>query len=188
MRDRAGRRKFSATGHWIGPRRYDLRGSHVSGAHYNPAVSLGVLVRGRLEKGLLPGYWIGQVVAAIVAAVAVLWLKSSPEVAPLSIELPKALVAEFLSTFALVNTVLNVATAKGTSGNSFYGFAIGFTVLAGAYAVGGVSGGAFNPAVTVGLIVFGKLTAVQAIAYIVTQLVAAIAAGALFKMLNPTDA
>lgn len=163
-------------------------GGHVSGGHYNPAVTLGVTVRGRAEKALLPGYWGGQVLAAVVAALAVLWLKGNPEAVPLAIDLPKALLAEFLFTFALVNTVINVATAKGTAGNSFYGFAIGFTVLAGAYAVGGVSGGSFNPAVSVGLVVLGKLTIGQAVAYIVAQLIAAVAAGTLYRLLNPEDA
>ena len=53
-------------------------------------------------------------------------------------------------TFALVWVVLHVATARGTDGNSFYGLAIGFTVLTGAFAVGGISGGAFNPAIALG--------------------------------------
>ena len=99
----------------------------------------------------------------------------------------KALAAEFLFTFALVSVILNVATAKGTEGNSFYGFAIGFTVLAGAYAVGGISGGSFNPAVTLALLLFGKLSATQLIAYIITQIIAGIAAGVVFKIVNPDD-
>ncbi len=65
------------------------------------------------------------------------------------------LIAEFLFTFALACVVLNVATASGTDGNSFYGLAIGFTVVAGAFAVGGISGGAFNPAIAPGAMVTG---------------------------------
>lgn len=64
---------------------------------------------------------------------------------------PHALLAEFLFTFALCFVVLNVATVKATHGNSYFGWAIGFTVLVGAYAVGSVSGGAFNPAVALGI-------------------------------------
>ncbi len=60
-------------------------------------------------------------------------------------------------TFALVLVILNVATAKATEGNHYFGLAIGFTIMAGAFAVGGISGGAFNPAVGTGPIIFQAL-------------------------------
>jgi aquaporin Z len=65
------------------------------------------------------------------------------------------MIAEALFTFALVFVVLNVATAKANAGNSFYGLAIGFTVVVGAIAIGPVSGGALNPAVAAGVVVMG---------------------------------
>ena len=125
-------------------------GGHVSGAHYNPAVTLAVWIRGRCEtKDVLP-YWVAQVAAGVVAAVVAVWLVGKSGT-PMEIKnVPAALVAEFLFTFALAYVVLNVATAKGTSGNSFYGLAIGLTVMAGAFSVGPIGGGAFNPAVAVG--------------------------------------
>lgn len=162
-------------------------GGHISGGHYNPAVTTAVTVRGKSPLAALPGYFIAQLIAGAAASALALWFKGHPAPVPLAIDLPKALAAEFLFTFALTNTVLNVATAKGTSGNSFYGLAIGTTVLAGAYAVGGVSGGSFNPAVTLGLFFMGKLGVAHVLAYVVTQLVAGIAAGALFRALNPDD-
>lgn len=162
-------------------------GGHVSGGHYNPAVTTAVTVRGKSPWPALPGYFIGQLLAGFVAAYLVLWFKGNPAGVPLTIDLTKALAAEFIFTFALTNTVLNVATAKGTAGNSFYGLAIGLTVLVGAYAVGGVSGGAFNPAVTLALVVMGKLTMAQFAAYVAVQLVAGAAAGVLFRSLHPTD-
>ena len=61
-----------------------------------------------------------------------------------------ALLVEILFTFALALVVLNTATHPSTKGNSFYGLAIGFTIVVGAFAGGGVSGGAFNPAVGIG--------------------------------------
>ena len=67
-----------------------------------------------------------------------------------SVSSMQALGAEFLFTFALASVVLNVATSKDHPDNSFYGLAIGFTVLAGVLAVGPISGGAFNPAVALG--------------------------------------
>ena len=125
---------------------------HVSGGHLNPAVTLGVFLRGKATARDLVGYWIAQLVAGAIAALAVLYLKG--DVAPAAAALPvlPALLAEFLFTFALVFVVLNVATARGTEGNSYFGFAIGGTVLVGAYAVGGISGAAFNPAVAVGAV------------------------------------
>jgi aquaporin Z len=134
---------------------------HVSGGHLNPAVTLGVWIRGKCPTEDVPGYMIAQVLGAVAAAACVLFMKQSgtpqPAAALAGTTYPVAaqFLAEFLYTFALVYMVLNVATAKGTAGNSFYGLAIGFTVLVGAFAVGAVSGGAFNPAVAVGVSVMG---------------------------------
>ncbi len=126
-------------------------GGHVSGAHYNPAVSLAAFIRGRLSAKDLVIYWIFQFIAAIIAAVLTLYLKGVAPEPVLEFETVKAFIGEFLFTFALCFVFLNVATAKKTLNNSFFGFAIGFTVLAGAYTVGPISGGAFNPAVAVGI-------------------------------------
>ena len=98
-----------------------------------------------------------------------------------TLDLVPALLAEFLFTFALVYVVLNVATAKGTEGNSFYGLAIGFTVVAGAYAVGSVSGGAFNPAVAVG----GSIMNIFAWGNIWIYLVAQLASGCRCRLRLP---
>lgn len=134
-------------------------GGHVSGAHFNPVVSLAVWMRGKLPTGDLAPYWLAQLAAAAVAAWAVHFFKApGGPVAALAIGWKAALLAEFLFTFALAWVVLNVATAKGTAGNSFYGLAIGMTVMTGAFAVGGVSGGAFNPAVAVGITLMGLQT------------------------------
>ena len=90
-------------------------------------------------------------------------------------------------TFALCYVVLNVATAKGTSGNSFYGLAIGFTVLVGAYSVGSVSGGAFNPAVAVGITILGLSQLVHIWIFLVANFAAAAAAALAFRFINPDD-
>src|SRR5262245_21641160 len=130
-------------------------GGHVSGGHYNPAVTLGVWIRGRCATADVVPYWVVQLLGAIVAAFTTTFLVGSRSAPPFTPDVSRALVAEFVFTFALVYVVLNSATAKATSGNSFYGLAIGFTVLAGAFAVGPVSGGAFNPAVAVGVAAMG---------------------------------
>ncbi len=99
------------------------------------------------------------------------------------------LLSEILVTFALVLVVLNVATAKATEGNSYYGLAIGFTVMAGAFAVGPVSGGAFNPAVGIGPIVVDTLAGDGSFGnlwlYLVGPIVGALGAVPVFRMQNP---
>lgn len=163
-------------------------GGHVSGAHYNPAVTLGVLVRGRCTPSDAVGYMVAQCAGAFIAALVVGFFKAGVVVTPAEINITAALVAEFLYTFALVYVVLNVATAKGTANNSFYGLAIGSTVMVGAFAVGGISGGAFNPAVAIGITVMG-LSAVSNIwVFLVANFAAGLAAALVFKTVNPQDA
>jgi aquaporin Z len=162
-------------------------GGHISGGHFNPAVTLGVWLRGKCETKDVAPYMIFQVMGAVLAALVVKFFKGGAAVAPLQPATVAALLAEFLFTFALVYVVLNVATAKGTSGNSFYGLAIGFTVLAGAFSVGSISGGAFNPAVAVGISVLGLSSWANIWIYLVADFAgAAVAAGA-FKALNPAE-
>ena len=162
-------------------------GGHVSGAHYNPAVTLGVWMRGRCQTADVVPYWTAQVLAALAAAMVVLFLVGSPAGPALTPPVGRAFVAEFLFTFALVYVVLNTATAKGTAGNSFYGLAIGFTVLTGAFAVGPVSGGAFNPAVAVGVAVMGLVSTPSIWIHIVADLLGGAAAALAFTTINPTD-
>lgn len=162
-------------------------GGHISGGHYNPAVSLAVFVRGKLPMNDLIVYWVVQLVAGVVAALLASSLLGISASAPLAVDLTKVIVAEFLFTFALTFVVVNVATAKGTAGNSFYGLAIGFTVLSGAYAVGSISGGVFNPAVGTGITLLGVLNWGSTVIYIITQLVAAVVAGVAFRALHPGE-
>src|SRR5437773_4970245 len=131
-------------------------GGHISGAHYNPAVTVGVFIRGKVNGADVGPYMVAQLAGAALAAVAVTkFLRAGAAVTPISQHVGPALLAEFLFTFALVYVVLNAATAEGTSGNSFYGLAIGMTVMTGAFAVGDISGGAFNSAVALGITLLG---------------------------------
>ena len=168
-------------------------GGHISGAHYNPAVTLAVFLRGKCDAVDVVPYIISQVAGAAVAALSVGFLYGMNDGTPLlngsegAAGVPQALLAEFLFTFALAWVVLNAATSHGTSGNSFYGLAIGFTVLTGAFAVGGISGGAFNPAVAVGITMM-KLTATANIwIYLVADFAGGAAAAFLFKFANGPD-
>ncbi len=162
-------------------------GGHVSGGHYNPAVTVAVWLRGRCSQAEVPGYLGSQIAAGIVAAFVVLGLKGDPSVSAKTIAVFPALIAELVGTFALAYVVLNVATAKATSGNSYYGLAIGFTVTAMAYALGPISGGAFNPAVAIGITVM-KLAKVSHLwIYLAANLGAGALAAFVFRMIHPDD-
>jgi aquaporin Z len=160
-------------------------GGHISGAHYNPAVTLGILIRGKLKAADVLPYMISQLLAAAAAAATVKFLRAGVDVTPIVPKIGPALLAEFLFTFALVYVVLNSATAEGTSGNSFYGLAIGMTVMTGAFAVGDISGGAFNPAVAVGISILGISSWSNIWIYLAANFGAAIVAAIVFNLINP---
>src|SRR5437870_824065 len=161
-------------------------GGHISGAHYNPAVTLGVLIRGKVNVTDVVPYWLAQLAGSAIAALIVSKiLRAGVSVTPITPHVGPALLAEFLFTFALVYVVLNAATAEGTSGNSFYGLAIGMTVMTGAFAVGDISGGAFNPAVALGICILGLSSWGNLWIYLLANFVAAVVAAAVFNLINP---
>jgi aquaporin Z len=165
-------------------------GGHVSGAHYNPAVTIAVWLRGKCPASDIAPYLAVQLGGAALASFAVKALKTgfvtkAAELGgPMTPEVLPALLAEFLFTFALVWVILNVATAKSTAGNSYYGAAIAFTVLAGALAVGGISGGAFNPAVALGLCLMGIVSWASLWIYLVGCFAGGIAAAFAYRTVN----
>jgi aquaporin Z len=162
-------------------------GGHISGAHYNPAVSLGLVLRGSFAVAEYGAYVAAQLLGAIVAALAVYAITGKTFVpAPAATaSIMASLLTEIIWTTALVLVVMNVATAPATSGNSFYGLAIGFTVGAGAFAVGPISGGAFNPAVGLGPAIVHALIGHGSIAhvwlYIVGPCIGSVIAAAIFN-------
>ena len=165
-------------------------GGHISGGHYNPAVTLGALVRGRIGPRDAVAYWVVQLVGAALAGWLVHWVILPVHDTAKTLSghaMGAAFVAELLFTFALVYVVLNVATSKDHPNNSFYGLAIGFTVLVGAFAVGSISGGVFNPAVFVGTAITGLFAWSTIWVYFLAQLLAGALAGLTFRALNPAD-
>jgi aquaporin Z len=162
-------------------------GGHVSGAHYNPAVTLAVFISGRSPAKDVVPYWVAQIVGAVAAAFLAMFLYGKSGTPMEITNVPQALVAEFLFTFALAYVVLNCATAKGTLDNSFYGLAIGFTVMAAAFSVGGISGGAFNPAVAVGIGLMKLVNFSQIWIHVSADLVGGLLAAIAFKAINPDD-
>jgi aquaporin Z len=157
---------------------------HISGGHLNPAVTLAVWIRGKAATGEVVPYWAAQIAGGVLAALVVGYFKAGVVIAPAELAVAPALLAEFLFTFALCFVVLSVATSRKTEGNSYFGLAIGFTVLIGAYAVGGISGGAFNPAVAVGITVMGVSALANLWIFVVANLLGAIAAASIFNALD----
>jgi aquaporin Z len=163
-------------------------GGHISGGHFNPAVTLAVWLRGKLgAKDVIP-YWLAQFAAGAIAAVIVNYIFNGTPAggAALHGTVP-SLIVEFLFTFALAWVVLNVATAKDTAGNSFYGLAIGFTVMTGVVAVRTISGGAFNPAVALGVFTMGLENFHQLGVYLVAELAGGTIAALTFKLVNDVE-
>src|SRR5688572_18629973 len=164
-------------------------GGHISGGHFNPAVTLAAFLRGRCERRDVIPYWIAQFIAGLAAALLVN-LVLNGRVDPGAVALHPTLnsfIVEFLFTFALCWVVLNTATAKATMGNSFYGLAIGFTVLVGAITVGGISGGAFNPAVGLGVFTMGMESLKQFAVYFVSEMSGAALAAYAYRAINGLD-
>jgi len=166
-------------------------GGHISGAHYNPAVTLALMMRGNTSVKEGVNYIISQLAGAFVASLVVYLVmdKSFFPAPAANLAVWKPLLVEILFTFALVLVVLNVATTAATKGNSFYGLAIGFTVTVGAFSVGSISGGAFNPAIGTGPIVMDTLVGGTSIShlwlYIVGPAIGAILAAVAFGIQHP---
>jgi aquaporin Z len=164
-------------------------GGHVSGAHYNPAVSFAVFLRGKMKSaGELAAYMGSQVLGAIAAALvvrAIMGQTFAPAPAE-GVSGATAVLVEFLFTFALALVVLNSAASARTQGNSFYGLAIGFTIVVGAFAGGPLSGGAFNPAVAIGPILVHTMAGTGTLSdlwiYLVGPLLGGAAGAAVFGL------
>ena len=157
-------------------------GGHISGAHYNPAVTVSIYLRGACDKEEVFPYIASQVIAAVSAALVVENLLFPDALSPVTADLgTDAVVAELLFTFALAYVILNVATTESTSGNGYYGAAIALVVLAGAITVGNISLASFNPAVTSALIVSGKLAIADSWMHFVPQFVGAVMATYVYK-------
>ena len=166
-------------------------GAHISGAHYNPAVTLGVFLRGKMPRDDIVPYLIAQFVAAFLAAWLAKFTMHPGVIQALSTSgahaIFSALFAEFFFTFALVYVVLNVATSKDQPGNQFFGLAIGFIFAAGSFAVGVVSGAAFNPALAFGDMLMGLLNWGNFYIYLIADLLGAAVAAIAFTYLNHDD-
>ena len=159
-------------------------GGRISGAHYNPAVTLAVFIRGKCPAVDVVPYIVAQIAGAALAALVVPFLKPQGKFEIHDHDLTQLLIAEALFTFALAYVVLCVATADDVQGNSYYGLAIGMTVMVGAFSVGPISGGIFNPAVAVGLGLMKLISWGQSWAPIAAEFAGAATAALAFRALN----
>ncbi|MEM8909272.1 MAG: aquaporin [Bacteroidota bacterium] len=162
-------------------------GGHISGAHYNPAVSVGFWLRGYIPAAEILPYWLAQVLGAAVAygCSQIIW--EAPEPSALTLSLWPTFWAEFLGTFALAFVIFNVATAKNLAGNPFYGTAVGLVVVAGAYLFGAISGAAFNPAVVLGLLLLGLIQWGEVWIYLLANFLSVWIAFVFFQSTNLQD-
>ena len=162
-------------------------GGHISGAHYNPAVTVTLWIRGETNRAEVIPYIVSQVVGSALAAIAVMFIKTPITVSAMEISVLPALLSELLFTFALCLVILEVATSKKTQGNSYYGIAIGLVVMAGIYSVGEISGGVFNPAVVVGIVAMGLSALENAWIYVVANFAGAVLAAVIFRFFNSSE-
>jgi aquaporin Z len=164
-------------------------GGYISGGHFNPAVTTGVLVRGKISWLDAIIYMIVQLLAGVAAALLYMSITGQKFIPQPDIQatLATAIIMEALYTFALASVVLHVATSEETEGNNYYGAAIGLVVLAGAFA-GGLSGGAYNPAVGVGPLLadIGNISArmQNILIYIIGPMSGGLLAGLIYRLLN----
>ncbi len=163
-------------------------GGPISGAHYNPAVTLAVTIRGKCSPKDAVAYMGAQLLAAGTASQAVLFLKAGSTVSAAVPKVSAALLTEFLFTFALAYVVLNVATSKKSEGNSYYGLAIGSTVIVAAFACSGISGGVLNPAVALGVTMMGLSALSNIWIFLAANFLGGVAAAVVYKAVNPDEA
>ncbi len=168
-------------------------GEHISGAHYNPAVTLAVWIRGKIKAKDVAGYMIFQVLGAFAAAL-IFYFVQERTFAPVpaaGVEIWKSILLELLFTFALCSVFLAVTTTDKLKGNYIYGLAIGLTVLTGAFTIGNITGGIFNPAVALGPQLMDTLEGGTALSKFYIYFIGCFAGGALaaiiYKYLNSNE-
>ena len=129
-------------------------GGHISGAHYNPAATLAIVLRGAMDAKNAVPYMLAQILGGMCATLMVLALNgSSFSPAPgENVPVLAAVLVELLFTFALCLVILRTATVEEVAGNSYYGLAIGLVVTVAVLAIGPISGAALNPAVALGTV------------------------------------
>ena len=170
-------------------------GAHISGAHYNPVVTLAMFINKEIGLKEMGFYVSSQLIAAAFATYCIITLGNEDfSIVSNTDNIPNFFLAEILFTFLLVFVILNVALNKNLKGNQFYGIAIGLTVTAGAFSVGDISGAVFNPAVSFGPSFFSFIdpeigsnniaSSDFFIYYLITGMIGSVIASYVYKYLN----
>jgi aquaporin Z len=152
-----------------------------AGGHYNPAVTLAVLVRRRITLREAIAYWCVQFGAALLAA-ALVWMIVDPTRAAATAAITltgHTLVAAFAVELVVIFVFCYLATGGNAGHDSFYGLAVGFTTVTIAFAVGAIACNAINPTVSLGVAVMLSLC-------LVAQVLGGVTAGVTLLALNPT--
>merc|ERR1719313_2301318 len=165
----------------------------VSGAHFNPAVSLAIALRGKMPVDVMFQYMLVQIIGGVLAAGCYTAITGGAFIfAPLwHYTAGAALVCELLYSIILIYVVLNVATIDVKT--QYSGLAVGFTVVAAAVAIGSVSGCSLNPSVSIGcLFVAAARHGYSEVhfwaLYTLTPFLAALVATAMFFLVRPSEA
>lgn len=162
-------------------------GGYISGAHYNPAVTVSLWISNKIKSGEALKYIGVQMVAGVVAAAFFNVIDGSKflPTPSLNADIAGAFLIEALLTFLLCSVILHVAATDKTKGNNYYGIAIGFTLLAIAYVGGPISGGAFNPAIGVSPLLYDFINFgphfMNMTLYLIGPVVGGILAGMVYK-------
>jgi len=166
----------------------------VSGGHFNPAVTFGVFLRDKIDFPSAAAYVVSQLAGGCLAGcIYMLVLGATFTLGPgVGYSLSSAMLAEMLFSTALVFVVLSVATTAQDDGNWYYGLAIGFSVMAAAFAIGPISGCSLNPAVTFGVMFShfvhtGEFLLSRWLVYTVSPLVGALFAVLLFWIIRRAE-
>lgn len=127
-------------------------GMHISGAHFNPAVSFAYFIRRKITLNTFLGYLISQSLGAFAAAGVILFLANDVFYLepPVSTDIYEQGITELLLTMALVLTYLNVASTKVLASGKSYGLVIGLVLSGMIYLGFNISGAVFNPAISIG--------------------------------------
>lgn len=159
-------------------------GKQLSGAHFNPAITLAAFMRGNFERNDALMYIIVQVLGGAAAAALGVYLHGVGGGAEIGLhsnaDQMGSLLAELLGSFILAFVFLNVAATEQSSINTHQGLALGFSLIAASYTFGNISGGAFNPAVAVGGTIAGMYSGADLWIYLVGSLAGGAAAATVF--------
>ena len=160
----------------------------VSGGHFNPAVSLAVWMRGKMDGGEMLRY-AGAQLGGALGAWALYQLLSKPELVVQAMPVPyfRAFLGEICFTFLAAFTYLHVRTARQQLGNGYFGAAQGLVHYAGTSAIGQISGGACNPALGLALVLVGRVPGSLLLFYIIGGAIAGAGAAIGYRLLNPND-